>query len=507
MSENVNPAELQKTCLYDSHVALQAKMSPFAGFMMPIQYTNITDEHNAVRHHVGMFDVSHMGEIFVSGKDAERFVNHIFTNDIRPMVPGQILYGMLLYPNGGTVDDLLVYKEFDPDHYLLVVNAANIDKDFAWIQEQAKGFDVVRRNHSAGWGQIAVQGPEAEKTVVRSWACRKRPNWRSIPSGIHRVGGKRVIVSRTGYTGEDGFEIYATPEQTVLFWKQLLEAGVSPAAWAAATPCVSRRVCRCTVTNSAPTSPRSWPDSACSARWTRKSSSARRPWRTRRPATSPANSSVSRSKTRPSRAPVIRSNWRTGPRSVSSRPAITPSPGEEHLLRPREQGVQRPGYPAVGPHPQENLPRQGGQKAFLSDQLQEIIINIQTSITMSKVLEGLLYSESHEWVKVEGDIAVVGVSDFAQKEMGNITYVDLPDVEDEVAAGEDFGALESVKAASDLIIPCIRQGRRGERGPGGCPREDQRGRLRDLDHQGGDERPAELDALMDAAAYKAIIQE
>ena len=130
-----------KTCLYDAHVALGAKMSPFAGYIMPIQYSSITIEHNAVRQHVGMFDVSHMGEIFVKGPQAEEFINHIFTNDIRGYEPGKELYGIMCYPDGGTVDDLLVYREFLADHFLLVVNAANIDKDFAWIQEQAIGYD------------------------------------------------------------------------------------------------------------------------------------------------------------------------------------------------------------------------------------------------------------------------------------------------------------------------------------------------------------------------------
>ena len=158
--------QLQKTCLYSSHVALGAKMSPFAGFMMPIQYSTIVREHLAVREHVGMFDVSHMGEIFVEGPEAEAFINHIFTNEIRGYEPGKVLYGMMCYPDGGTVDDLLVYREFEPEHFLLVVNAANIDKDFAWIQEQAKGFDCKVDNASPVWGQIAVQGPEAEKVVM-----------------------------------------------------------------------------------------------------------------------------------------------------------------------------------------------------------------------------------------------------------------------------------------------------------------------------------------------------
>ena len=131
--------QLKVTCLHDEHVALGAKMSPFAGFDMPIQYSSITEEHNAVRGKSGIFDVSHMGEIFVNGPQAEEFVNHIFTNDVRPMEPGSILYGMMLYEDGGTVDDLLVYKEYTGDAFLLVVNAANIDKDYEWILKQAEG--------------------------------------------------------------------------------------------------------------------------------------------------------------------------------------------------------------------------------------------------------------------------------------------------------------------------------------------------------------------------------
>ena len=215
------------TPLYDCHVALGAKMSPFAGFMMPIQYAGITEEHNAVRQRAGMFDVSHMGEVFISGPDAEAFVNHIFTNDVRPMADGQILYGMMLYPDGGTVDDLLVYKEFEKDHFLLVVNAANIAKDFAWMKEQAGGYDVVIDNKSDDWGQIALQGPDSEKYLpVLGLEAAASLTFYTFRDFV--VDGKRVIVSRTGYTGEDGFEIYATPELTVTYWKKLLEAGVAP---------------------------------------------------------------------------------------------------------------------------------------------------------------------------------------------------------------------------------------------------------------------------------------
>ena len=131
----------KRTCLYDKHLELNAKMVPFGGFEMPIQYTDIVDEHNAVRKACGVFDVSHMGEVLVSGPEAEKFVQYIFTNDIAGAPVGKIYYGMMLHENGGTVDDLLVYKMAD-DKFFLVINAANIDKDYAWIEAQAKAFDV-----------------------------------------------------------------------------------------------------------------------------------------------------------------------------------------------------------------------------------------------------------------------------------------------------------------------------------------------------------------------------
>lgn len=219
---------LKKTCLYDSHVALGAKMSPFAGFMMPIQYSSITEEHNAVRHAVGMFDVSHMGEIFVSGPDAEKFVNHIFTNEIRGFEPGKVLYGMMLHPDGGVVDDLLVYREFEPDHFLLVVNAASIDKDYEWILAQTAGYDVKVVNDSDNWGQIAVQGPGAEKVVTEVLGLAEAAELTFYTYYEAQWNGHRMVVSRTGYTGEDGFELYTTCEDIKEIWKKLLDNGVVP---------------------------------------------------------------------------------------------------------------------------------------------------------------------------------------------------------------------------------------------------------------------------------------
>ena len=219
---------LLKTCLYDRHVELGAKMSPFAGFIMPIQYSNIIKEHLAVREHVGMFDVSHMGEIFVSGPDAAGFVNHIFTNDITDCPAGKILYGMMCYPDGGVVDDLLVYREYADDSYLLVVNASNIAKDFEWLLSHAEGFDVKIDNQSDVWGQIAIQGPEAEKILTGVLGETKAADLGFYEFYDSVYMGSRFIVSRTGYTGEDGFEVYSTVEGTRRIWDLCLNAGVVP---------------------------------------------------------------------------------------------------------------------------------------------------------------------------------------------------------------------------------------------------------------------------------------
>lgn len=213
---------MKRTCLYDKHVALGALMQPFAGYDMPIQYTSIIEEHQAVRRHCGVFDVSHMGEVLVEGTDAERFVNHIFTNDVREMEAGKVLYGMMCYPDGGTVDDLLVYKLAD-EGFWLVINAANIDKDVAWICQNAEGYDVRITNQSDFTAQIAVQGPESERIMeeVLGIPCSELTfyTFKQLDE---------LLVSRTGYTGEDGFEVYGESPLITHLWDLLMEAGVQP---------------------------------------------------------------------------------------------------------------------------------------------------------------------------------------------------------------------------------------------------------------------------------------
>ena len=210
----------KRTCLYERHCQAGALIQPFGGFDMPIQYTSIIDEHNAVRQHCGVFDVSHMGEVIVKGPDAEKYVNHIFTNDITDAPIHKIYYGMMLYPDGGTVDDLLVYK-MAPNHFFIVINAANIAKDDAWMREQAKDFDVTVDNKSDYYGQLAIQGPESPAVMeeVLQISCSELVFY---TCKTLEIDGEEIIVSRTGYTGEDGFEIYGSTNFIVKQWDRLM---------------------------------------------------------------------------------------------------------------------------------------------------------------------------------------------------------------------------------------------------------------------------------------------
>lgn len=219
--------ELRKTCLHDRHVAMGALMSPFAGWDMPIQYKGIIEEHNAVRNHAGLFDVSHMGEFRVDGPDAQKFVDHVFTNDVAALNDFQVAYGMFTRPDGGVVDDLLVYKR-NKESIVLVVNAANIDKDFAWLEERFANdgpFDARLVNLSDSISELALQGPDAEEYM------RKVLNLDLADLGFYtftekKIDGHDVMISRTGYTGEDGFEIYGPAEFIAPLWDKLINAGV-----------------------------------------------------------------------------------------------------------------------------------------------------------------------------------------------------------------------------------------------------------------------------------------
>lgn len=198
-------------------------MVDFAGWDMPVQYRSILEEHKAVRQRAGLFDVSHMGEADVKGPEALKFLQHLVTNDCSKLFPGRVLYTVMCYPHGGVVDDLLVYMR-GPADYFLCINAGNIAKDIAWMQEQARGFNCTVTNRSADYGQLAVQGPLAVTTVQE---LTKSPlaDIKYYHFAAGEVAGVKCIISRTGYTGEDGVELYCAAADTEKLAEAVLVAG------------------------------------------------------------------------------------------------------------------------------------------------------------------------------------------------------------------------------------------------------------------------------------------
>lgn len=219
----VNDSEnLKKTPLHAAHVKLGAKMVPFVGWEMPVQYTGVIEEHNAVRTAAGLFDVSHMGEIIVTGPDAQHLLQRVTSNNIAKLKPGKIHYTGLLYPEGTFVDDLLIYC-YSEEHYFVVANAANVDKDFAFIRDHMEG-DVDVANASDEFAQIAIQGPKAEEILQKLTDLDlSEIAYYWFKEG--EVDGKAALVSRTGYTGEDGFEVYCKPEYAEDIWNRIMDAG------------------------------------------------------------------------------------------------------------------------------------------------------------------------------------------------------------------------------------------------------------------------------------------
>ena len=217
-------AELRRTPLYERHAELGAKLVPFAGWEMPVQYAGIREEHVAVRTNAGVFDVSHMGEVETRGPDALEFLQHVLSNDLRRMPEGGAQYSVMCKEDGGVLDDLFTYRLADCE-FLTVTNAANHEKDLAWLQEQAGGFDVDVIDTAAKFAMLAVQGPRA-RSLVHGLTDG------NLPSRFHvcqrSVAGVPVLVCGTGYTGEDGVELLLDPKHAPAVWDAVIEAGAAP---------------------------------------------------------------------------------------------------------------------------------------------------------------------------------------------------------------------------------------------------------------------------------------
>ncbi|HYI98405.1 MAG TPA: glycine cleavage system aminomethyltransferase GcvT [Thermoleophilaceae bacterium] len=222
---------LRRTALHDRHAAAGARLVPFAGWEMPVQYEGVRQEHLAVRRHAGVFDVSHMGEVETSGPDAEAFLQRLLSNDVTNLAEGGAQYSLLCREDGGVLDDLFTYRlPGAQPRFLTVTNASNHERDFAWLAEHAEGFDVTVTDAAERYAMLAVQGPEA-RAAVASLADGELPA--RMRTATLTVAGAECLICGTGYTGEDGVEVLVAPEQAAAVWDALLAAGVTPAGLAA----------------------------------------------------------------------------------------------------------------------------------------------------------------------------------------------------------------------------------------------------------------------------------
>ncbi len=214
---------MKKTPLYDFHKKLGAKMVEFGGWQMPVSYSSVLKEHEAVRTRAGLFDVSHMGEIVVEGNDALSFLQYLTCNDLSLIQKNQCQYNLLMNPQGGVVDDIIIHKMAE-DRFFICVNASNTEKDFNWISSQQKNFDVKITNQSSEYSQIALQGPLAEK-ILQDFIPRSLKELHYFYFWETKFGESPILLARTGYTGEDGFEIYCKNQDAEKIWTSLLEKG------------------------------------------------------------------------------------------------------------------------------------------------------------------------------------------------------------------------------------------------------------------------------------------
>ncbi|MDM5222891.1 glycine cleavage system aminomethyltransferase GcvT [Peribacillus sp. NJ11] len=217
---------LKQTPLFEVYKKYGAKVINFGGWALPVQFTSILEEHEAVRTEAGLFDVSHMGEVLVEGKDAESYINYLVTNDVTKLSINQAQYTAMCYPDGGTVDDLLVYK-LGNEKYLLVINAANIEKDYEWMKQHVKG-EMALQNISEDIAQLAIQGPKAESILQKLTEIDlSEIGSFKFAQHVNISGITDVLVSRTGYTGENGYELYLSADKAVVLWEKILEAGAT----------------------------------------------------------------------------------------------------------------------------------------------------------------------------------------------------------------------------------------------------------------------------------------
>ena len=477
---------LLRTPLYERHVALGARMVPFAGWEMPVQYEGVIPEHRAVREDCGVFDVSHMGEIEVEGPHARELLQSLLSNDLDRLEIGGAQYTLLTNGQGGIVDDLIVYR-LEGGRYLLVVNASNREADYEWVKDRERpGSDV--RDVSHRYALLAVQGPKSLERLGLDDAP-------AFTFAMGEIDGIEVMVNRTGYTGEKGVELMVMEEDAVALWDAVLARGATPAGLGARD---TLRLEVCYPLHGNDIGPETDAISA-GLGWVcalDKDFTGVEELR-RIKAEGPARKLAAFVMQDPG-IPPPGDGDRRGRRGHLRVALADARQGNRHGLRPC--GTRRAGHDPYDRPPRPRTARRDRQEADLREGA--------VMAAAESYPDELQYHSEHDWARIDGDEATLGITWFAQDALGELVHYEPPEEGAEISKGSSYGEVESVKAVSDVIAPLsgviIEVNPRIAAEPE-TVNEDPYGEGWLVRIRLGD--ASEADDLMDAAAYKSFVDE
>ncbi len=429
---------LRRTPLFDRHEAAGARLVPFAGWEMPVQYEGVRQEHVAVRTGAGVFDVSHMGEVITSGPDAEAFLQHLLSNDVTKIADGGAQYSVLCNEDGGVIDDLFTYRL--GDRFLTVTNASNHERDHAWLAGHAGGFDVTVEDAADRYAMLAVQGPEARAAVSRIAGADLPKRMRTATLA---VAGTDCLVCGTGYTGEDGVELLAPPEHAPALWDALMGEGVTPTGLAARD---TLRTEACFHLYGNDLSLDRTPIEAglgwcCKLDTSFIGSDALR-------TTLPDQTLVPFAFTGPGIPRQGNPVQTEAGEGVVSSGTMSPCLAVGIGLAYVPVAASEPGT-AIEVDVRGKAPRgRGAQQAAVSPERRGV-----TGVADESYPEDLKYHAEHDWAQIDGEEATFGITWYAQDALGEVVFYDPPEVGDTVSRDKAYAEVESVKAVSDVFAP------------------------------------------------------
>ena len=442
--ETATVKPLQSTPLRSFHQRHGARLVDFAGWELPMQYTGILEEHKATREAAGLFDVSHMGELRIHGPQATALLEYLLTNEFTHLKNGRARYTLMCEPSGGVVDDLIVYRRSEDD-YWLCVNACNTEKDAAWIQKHGERFDAQIENISSEYALLAIQGPRAVDIVKKlAWeGVDQLPRFAFESGSLEKA---KVILSRTGYTGEDGFEIYCAPDQAEVVAEALLRVGEPQGLHLAGLgardslrleaglPLYGHEI---------------------SATITPLQAGLERFVKLDKPADFIGKEALKMEASAGPKQRIV--YFKLDGRRIARQ-------NDEVFQKDQAVGTVVSG--TLSPILNQPIGAALIEEAFLKDTelnvavrghrvpLKQVKPPFHKPAKDTTQTPRLLFTATHEWVRIEDDgVVVIGITDFAQESLGDVTFVELPDVGTEVMQGKAFGVVESVKAASELYAP------------------------------------------------------